>query len=104
MFTEYTVIKHVVPSLIARDYDAFTDRWTNKDPIRFTGGDSNLYGYALGDLVQFIDPSGEVWASVGGCVISFAGGACEFAGIWFGTEFSDGSWNDSVNELFDNLF
>jgi RHS repeat-associated protein len=32
----------------ARDYDAFTGRWTNKDPIRFAGGDSNLYGYVLG--------------------------------------------------------
>jgi RHS repeat-associated protein len=29
----------------ARDYDAFTGRWTTKDPIRFGGGDSNLYGY-----------------------------------------------------------
>jgi RHS repeat-associated protein len=42
----------------ARDYDAFTGRWTNKDPIRFAGGDSNLYGYVLGDPVQFIDPAG----------------------------------------------
>jgi RHS repeat-associated protein len=42
----------------ARDYDAFTGRWTNKDPIRFAGGDSNLYGYVLGDPVQFIDITG----------------------------------------------
>jgi RHS repeat-associated protein len=42
----------------ARDYDAFTGRWTNKDPIRFAGGDANLYGYVLGDPVQFIDPAG----------------------------------------------
>ncbi|WP_442939870.1 RHS repeat domain-containing protein, partial [Nitrospina gracilis] len=28
----------------ARDYDPETGRWTIKDPIRFEGGDSNLYG------------------------------------------------------------
>jgi hypothetical protein len=33
----------------ARDYDAEVGRWTSKDPIRFAGGDSNLYGYVLGD-------------------------------------------------------
>jgi RHS repeat-associated protein len=29
----------------ARDYDAETGRWTAKDPIKFDGGDTNLYGY-----------------------------------------------------------
>ncbi len=43
----------------ARDYDPHTGRWTSKDPIRFGGGDSNLYGYVLGDPVNFIDPTGE---------------------------------------------
>lgn len=28
-----------------RDYDAFTGRWTAKDPIGFAGGDTNLFGY-----------------------------------------------------------
>jgi RHS repeat-associated protein len=27
----------------ARDYDAETGRWTGKDPIRFAGGQANLY-------------------------------------------------------------
>jgi RHS repeat-associated protein len=31
----------------ARDYDPETGRWTTKDPIRFAGGDANLYGYVL---------------------------------------------------------
>jgi len=42
----------------ARDYDPETGRWTVKDPIRFSGGDSNLYGYTLQDLVNFVDPDG----------------------------------------------
>ncbi len=44
--------------LSRRDYDAETGRWTTKDPIRFEGGDSNLYAYALGDPVNLTDPSG----------------------------------------------
>ncbi len=42
----------------ARDYDAETGRWTVKDPILFAGGDTNLYGYVLGDPVNLIDPTG----------------------------------------------
>jgi len=41
-----------------RDYDAYTGKWTAKDPIGFSGGDANLYGYVLGDPVNGIDPSG----------------------------------------------
>lgn len=42
----------------ARDYDALTGRWMNKDPIRFEGGDTNLYGYVLNDPVNWVDPDG----------------------------------------------
>ncbi|WP_200898011.1 RHS repeat-associated core domain-containing protein, partial [Arsukibacterium sp. MJ3] len=35
-----------------------TGRWTARDPIGFAGGDTNLYGYVLGDPVNFIDPDG----------------------------------------------
>ncbi len=41
-----------------RDYDAFTGKWTAKDPIGFDGGDSNLYGYVLGDPVGLVDFNG----------------------------------------------
>jgi RHS repeat-associated protein len=44
----------------ARDYDAEAGRWTVKDPIGFSGGDTNLYGYVLNDPVNLIDPSGNV--------------------------------------------
>jgi RHS repeat-associated protein len=41
----------------ARDYYAETGRWTTQDPIRFEGG-LNLYGYVVGDPINFVDPSG----------------------------------------------
>jgi len=49
-----------------RDYDAYTGKWTAKDPIDFGGGDSNLYGYVLGDPVGGFDPSGLVDVNSGG--------------------------------------
>jgi len=42
----------------ARDYDPAVGRWTAKDPIRFGGGQSNLYVYVGDDPVDFIDPTG----------------------------------------------
>jgi len=42
----------------ARDYEPRTGRWTNKDPIRFAGGTTNLYEYCLGDPVNLADPTG----------------------------------------------
>jgi len=41
-----------------REYDAYTGKWTAKDPILFAGGDSNLYGYVLNDPVNLVDPEG----------------------------------------------
>lgn len=58
----------------ARDYDAHTVRWTVKDPIRFHGGDANLYGYVVNDPVNFIDPNGRN-PVVTGTLIGFIIGA-----------------------------
>ncbi|MGP0098286.1 MAG: RHS repeat domain-containing protein [Terriglobales bacterium] len=42
----------------ARDYSPAIGRWTAKDPIRFAGGDTNIYGYSSNDPVNFEDPLG----------------------------------------------
>ncbi len=42
----------------ARDYDPETGRWTAKDPLRFAGDDTNLYGYVMNDPVHKFDQSG----------------------------------------------
>ncbi|MCP4600765.1 MAG: RHS repeat protein [Proteobacteria bacterium] len=72
----------------ARDYDPVTGRWTAKDPIRFNGGDTNLYGYVLGDPVNFIDPNGEfIWIAAGGLIGGIVGGITGIAtgeGFWKG--------------------
>jgi len=44
----------------ARDYDAETGRWTAKDPIDFSGEDSNLYVYVFNDPINLIDPEGLI--------------------------------------------
>ena len=43
----------------ARDYDAEAGRWTCKDPKRFKGGDTDLYGYCGNDPINTIDPYGK---------------------------------------------
>jgi RHS repeat-associated protein len=48
----------------ARDYDAETGRWTAKDPIRFDGGDTNLFGYVLNDPINSFDLRGNALDSV----------------------------------------
>jgi hypothetical protein len=47
----------------------------SKDPIRFNGGDTNLYGYVMQDPVNFIDPTGNIKTGqlIGGVVLFGAG-------------------------------
>ena len=44
----------------ARDYDPETGRWTAKDPIRFAGKDTNLFGYVFSDPVNALDLDGRM--------------------------------------------
>jgi len=49
----------------ARDYDPETGTWIEPDPIRFAGGDTNLYAYVGADPVNGVDPSGRTTLQVG---------------------------------------
>ena len=42
----------------ARYYDPETGRFISEDPLGFDGGDTNLYAYASGNPVTFVDPNG----------------------------------------------
>ena len=42
----------------AREYDPEVGRWITREPIPFVGGDSNLYEYAFGDPINFLDRNG----------------------------------------------
>jgi RHS repeat-associated protein len=67
----------------ARDYDPAVGRWTGKDPAGFAGGDTNLYAYAFGDPVNYVDPSGEI-AFLAPLVIAAFKGALAGAAIGSG--------------------
>lgn len=43
-----------------RDYDARLGRWTSKDPLLFSGGQTNLYAYVNNDPVNRTDPTGLI--------------------------------------------
>ncbi|MES2768690.1 MAG: RHS repeat-associated core domain-containing protein [Bdellovibrionota bacterium] len=74
----------------ARTYDPEIGRWTSKDPIRFSGGDTNLMGYTFNDPVNFIDPDGKFAGAVIGALI---GGASGYAvsGTWQGAAIGAGA-------------
>jgi RHS repeat-associated protein len=42
----------------ARDYDPEIGRWISKDPIRFDGGQANIYVYVGNDPINSRDPKG----------------------------------------------
>ncbi|WP_051937848.1 RHS repeat domain-containing protein [Ghiorsea bivora] len=77
----------------ARDYDPETGRWTAKDPIRFDGGDTNLYGYVLSNPVNLVDPNGKWFIEV--CKVGLA--ALAVKGFY---DFYD--WTKDVEKQFDN--
>jgi RHS repeat-associated protein len=56
----------------ARDYDAETGRWTAKDPIRFRGLDTNLYGYVFNDPINTVDLTGQIDFNLGSLFSGFS--------------------------------
>ncbi|MGK5094538.1 RHS repeat-associated core domain-containing protein, partial [Deltaproteobacteria bacterium TL4] len=83
----------------ARDYDPETGRWTNKDPIGFNGGSTNLYAYVGGDPINEIDPKGTEPPWCGGSLRP----ACDAFSLPSGG--SSGGISGSVlgNNAFSNL-
>jgi uncharacterized protein RhaS with RHS repeats len=76
----------------ARDYDPEFARWTAKDPSGFAGGDTNLYAYAYGDPVNFVDPNGELAFLVPLAILALKGaliGAATDAGIELASQLID---------------
>jgi RHS repeat-associated protein len=58
-----------------RDYDPEIGRWTAKDPILFSGVDTDLFGYVQYDPINFVDPWGLInWGTVGIGALSTLGG------------------------------
>ena len=65
----------------ARDYDAETGRWTAKDPVGFSSGDENLYGYVGQNPINFTDQTGlDYWDLSGSFVTPYG------AGVQFGIQ------------------
>ena len=83
----------------ARDYDAEIGRWTSKDPIKFAGGDTNLYGYVLNDPVNWVDPWGlnPGVGAVVGCSVAGPVGAIVGAGI--GLALGYGAWEYGLEPM-----
>jgi RHS repeat-associated protein len=61
----------------ARDYDPASGRWVSKDPIRFEGGQENIYVYVANNPIGSFDASGRGDLS---CVLCVA--ACTAASAY----------------------
>jgi RHS repeat-associated protein len=59
----------------AREYDAGVGRWAGKEPRGFTSPGENLYLYALGDPVNFVDHDGAAAAAAGAVGVIVGTGA-----------------------------
>ena len=84
-----------------REYDTYTGKWTAKDPIGFDGGDTNLYGYVLGDPVNLVDPTGEISLIELGSWGITAYVLFEFADKWLGNDAKECD-RSNIPELLDD--
>jgi RHS repeat-associated protein len=79
-----------------RDYDPRIGRWMSKDPVRFNGGDTNLYGYVLQDPINLIDPKGTwpEWLDKGVCSVT---GRCN-PGVPDAPD-----WSKTIGDIIDDI-
>jgi RHS repeat-associated protein len=80
----------------ARDYDPDLARWTAKDPSGFAGNDTNLYAYAYGDPVNFVDPDGELAFLIPLAIVALKGalvGAATDAGMELASQLIENGGN-----------
>jgi RHS repeat-associated protein len=84
----------------ARDYDPISGRWTAKDPIRFAGGDANMYAYVANDSMNVVDPSG-LFSPVSHHLITFTAAVAEGAGLFqalnLAAAVAAADWNPSLS-------
>lgn len=84
----------------ARDYDPYVGRWLSKDPIKFEGGLTTLYGYCRNDPVNITDSTGLYMPKLtycrlvaNECIVQEGGDECKESGLETGTfcqnEFKD---------------
>lgn len=82
----------------ARDYDPHTGRWTMKEPLGFSGGSGNLYEYAFGDPVNFIDVNGKNPALLVPGIVGAVAGAATVTGYQIYENIHHGrAWNACFN-------
>ena len=93
----------------ARDYDPYAGRWTAKDPILFSGRQSNLYSYVGSEPVNLIDQTGKAPTSIdhaggggGGGTAVVGGGAGLGNGIGAAAGWGIGGLIDGLCNLFRN--
>ena len=76
-------------------------RWTNKDPIGFAGGDTNVYVYVGNDPVDLVDPDGKrpLTTNEKAFLVGFFGAALDVNAVDIGSSITGNSWSPYGNRI-----